>query len=73
MHADFQLAREGALGDLAVHGGAGQPSAGKYGFKADNSFEVGHGTCFHSLAVIGSPRAKNCRRQFAAQERFWGQ
>lgn len=55
MYADFQLAREGALGDLAVHGGAGQPGAGQYGFKADNSFEVGHGMFFHSLAVIGNP------------------
>ena len=73
MNADFQLAWEGAFGDLAVHGGAGQPGAGQYGFKADNSFEVGHGMFFHSLAVAGSPRAKNWRRQFAAQERFWGQ
>ena len=55
MNADFQLAREGAFGDLAVHGRAGQPGAGEYGFKADNSFEVGHGMYFHSLAVIGTP------------------
>jgi len=55
MNADFQLAGESAFGDLAVHGGAGQPRAGEYGFKADNSFELGHGMLFHSLAVIGTP------------------
>jgi hypothetical protein len=55
MNADFQLAGESAFGDLAVHGGAGQTGAGQHSFKADNSFEVGHGMFFHSLAVIGTP------------------
>lgn len=55
MNANFQLAREGAFSDLAVHGGAGQSGSGQYGFQADNSFDVGHGMFFHSLAVIGTP------------------
>ena len=55
MNADPDLTWEGAFGDLAIHGRAGKASAGKHGFKADNSFWVGHGTHFHSLTVIGSP------------------
>ena len=55
MDADPDLTREGALGDLAIHGRSGEASAGKHGFEADNSFWVGHGMHFHSLTVIGSP------------------
>ena len=55
MNADPDLTREGALGDLAIHCGSGEASAGEHGFQSDNSFGVGHGTHFHSLTVIGSP------------------
>ncbi len=71
MNADFQLAREGALGDLAVHGGAGQPGASQYGFKADNSFKVGHGTCFHSLAVVGTPLDQRLALKISDASAFW--
>jgi hypothetical protein len=49
------LVGESALGDLAIHGLAGQPGAGQYGFQADDSFKVRHGICFHSLTVVGTP------------------
>jgi hypothetical protein len=49
------LGREGAIGDLAIHGRAGQARAGEDSLEADDSFGVGHGTLFHSLTVIGSP------------------
>ena len=55
MNADPDLTREGAFGDLAIHGRSGKPGAGQYGFEADNSFGVGHGMHFHFLTVIGSP------------------
>lgn len=71
MNADFQLARKGALGDLAVHGGARQPGAGQYGFKADNSFEVGHGMLFHSLAVIGTPVDQALASKISHARAFW--
>lgn len=71
MNADFQLAREGAFGDLAIHGGAGQPSSGQYGFKADNSFEVGHGLFFHSLAVIGIPVDQTLVLKISDARAFW--
>jgi hypothetical protein len=71
MNADFQLARESAFGDLAIHGGAGQPGAGQYGFKADNSFEVGHGMFFHSLAVIGTPVDRTLALKISHARAFW--
>lgn len=73
MNADFQLAREGAFGDLAIHGGAGQPGAGQYGFKADNSFEVGHGMFFHPLAVIGTPLDQTLALKIGHARAFWVQ
>ena len=73
MDAEFQLAREGALGDLAVHGGAGQPGSGQNGFKADNSFEVGHGMFFHSLADIGTPLNQKLALKISHASAFWGQ
>lgn len=33
--ADLELSREGAFGDLAIDGGAGQASPGEDGFQAD--------------------------------------
>lgn len=71
MHADFQLARKGALGDLAVHGGAGQPGAGQYGLKANNSFEVGHGMFFHSLVVTGTPVDQTLALKISHARAFW--
>lgn len=71
MNADFQLAREGAFGDLAIHGGAGQPSASQYGFKADNSFEFGHGMFFHSLAVVGTPLDRTLALKISYARAFW--
>ena len=41
--ADFELSRERALGDLAVDGGPRQPSPGKNGFQADDTFWFSHG------------------------------
>ncbi len=55
VNADLHLRRESSLGDLAIHGGAGQASSGENGFQTDYSFEVRHGTCFHSLTVTDTP------------------
>jgi hypothetical protein len=55
MYADLHLLRKGPLGDLAIDRGARQAGAGKDGLQADDFFEVGHGTCFHSLAVADIP------------------
>ena len=71
MNADFQLARKGAFGDLAVHGGAGQTGARQYGFKADDSFEVGHGMFFHSLAVFGTPVDQTLAAKIDHARAFW--
>lgn len=71
MNADFQLAREGAFCDLAVHGGAGQPGAGQYGFKADNSFKLGHGMFFHSLAVVGTPLDQRLALKISDASALW--
>ena len=40
--ADFDLRREGALGDLAIDGGAGKASAVEHGLEADDAFGIGH-------------------------------
>src|SRR5581483_11626537 len=41
--ADFELSREGALGDLAVDGGPRQPGPGEDGFQADDTLWFAHG------------------------------
>ena len=49
------LGREGAVGDLAIHGRAGKARAGEDSLEPDDFFGVGHGTFFHFLTVSGSP------------------
>lgn len=41
--ADLELSREGAFGDLAVDGGAGQSGPGEDSFQADDTVWLAHG------------------------------
>lgn len=54
MDADPHLRREGALGYLAIDGGAGQARAVEHGLQADDAFGAGHWV--FSLSYLPAPR-----------------
>lgn len=70
MNADFDLVGKSSLGDLAIHGGAGQPSAGQYGFQADDSFKVRHGIFFHWLTVVDTPLEEQLANRMSVASAF---
>ena len=45
--ADFDLRREGALGDLAIDGGAGKAGAVEHCLQSDDAFCIGHWAFSH--------------------------
>ena len=71
MNADFDLVGKSSLGDLAIHGGAGQPSAGQYGFQADDSFKVRHGIFFHWLTVVDTPLEEQLANKISVASAFF--
>jgi len=62
--ADFELARERALGDLAVDRGAGQAGSGEDSFHPDDTVWFAHGgdaSCWLFLKTSETRQANICR------------
>src|SRR6267378_7661579 len=62
--ADFELGWEGALGNLAVDGGSGQPGPRKDSFQTDDTVWFAHGraaSCWLFLATAETRQGRHSR------------
>lgn len=72
MNADFDLGRKRPFGDLAIHGRARQAGPGENGLQADDLVGVGHGICFHSLTVVGTPLEEQLANKMSVASAIFG-